>query len=201
MSSLSAKQAADLIGVSIKTLHRWEAAGKIHPTRTAGGHRRYQVADLLGHQGDSALTLGYARVSHLNQKAALERQVIVLESYCTQQGWNFEIIKDLGSGIDTRKRGLKQLLKLIAAGEVERLVLTHKDRLLRFGSDLVFSLCEQFGTEIVIINRSEDAPLEEDLAHDLLEIITLFSARLYGSRSHNNKQIVEQLREVAESLK
>jgi predicted site-specific integrase-resolvase len=80
------------------------------------------------------------------------------------------------------------------------LVLTHKDRLLRFGSELIFSLCEQFGTEIVIINRTEDATFEEDLAQDVLEIITVFSARLYGSRSHKNKKIIEELKEVAERI-
>jgi len=79
-------------------------------------------------------------------------------------------------------------------------VLTHKDRLLRFGSELIFSLCEQFGTEVVIINRTEDASFEEDLAKDVLEIITVFSARLYGSRSHKNKKVVEELREIAQKL-
>jgi predicted site-specific integrase-resolvase len=86
---------------------------------------------------------------------------------------------------------------LIVDSKVERLVLTHKDRLLRFGSELIFSLCEHFGTEVVIINRTEDSTFEEDLAQDVLEIITVFSARLYGSRSHKNRKIVEELREVA----
>ena len=81
-----------------------------------------------------------------------------------------------------------------------RLVLTHKDRLLRFGAELVFSLCEQFGTEVVIINRSEDSSYEEDLTRDVLEIITVFSARLYGSRSHKNKKLVQSLKEAAEAL-
>jgi predicted site-specific integrase-resolvase len=85
---------------------------------------------------------------------------------------------------------------LIVDSKVERLVLTHKDRLLRFGSELIFSLCEHFGTEVVIINRTEDASFEEDLASDVLEIITVFSARLYGSRSHKNKKIVEELKDV-----
>jgi len=86
---------------------------------------------------------------------------------------------------------------LIVDSKVERLVLTHKDRLLRFGRELIFSLCEQFGTEVVIINRTEDSTFEEDLAEDVLEIITVFSARLYGSRSHKNRKIVEELRDVA----
>ena len=86
---------------------------------------------------------------------------------------------------------------MIVDSKVERLVLTHKDRLLRFGSELIFSLCEQFGTEVVIINRTEDSTFEEDLAQDVLEIITVFSARLYGSRSHKNRKILEELRDVA----
>jgi predicted site-specific integrase-resolvase len=83
---------------------------------------------------------------------------------------------------------------------VERLVLTHKDRLLRFGAELIFSLCEIFGSEVVIINRTEDASFEEDLAKDVLEIITVFSARLYGSRSHKNKKIIEELQDIASRL-
>jgi len=118
-----------------------------------------------------------------------------------QNGWEYEIIiQDLGSGMNYSKRGLKRLLRLITSGEIDRLVLTHKDRLLRFGAELVFNLCEQFGVEIVMINRTEDASFEEDLANDVLEIITVFSARLYGSRSHKNKKIVEELKEVSEKL-
>jgi predicted site-specific integrase-resolvase len=89
---------------------------------------------------------------------------------------------------------------LICSHQVERLVITHKDKLLRFGPDLIFSLCEIFWTEVIIINRTEDASFEEDLAKDVLEIITVFSARLYGSRSYKNKQIVAQLKEVAKTL-
>lgn len=100
-----------------------------------------------------------------------------------------------------RKKGLIRLIKLITTYQVERLVLSHKDRLLRFGSELIFMPCELFGTEVMIINKSDDATFEEDLAQDVLEIATVFSARLYGSRDHKNKKIVEQLREVASELK
>jgi len=95
---------------------------------------------------------------------------------------------------------LKQLISRICSGEVGRLVLTHKDRLLRFGAELVFSLCEHFGTEVVIINASEESSFEEDLAQDVIEIVTVFSARLYGSRSHKNKQVMEQLRSIAAEI-
>jgi putative resolvase len=200
MSSLSPQEAADLLGVTVKTLHRWEADGKIKSTRTAGGHRRYDIADLMGNKTGSQLTVGYARVSSNDQKDDLKRQVLVLESYCAKHGWEFEIIQDLGSGMNYKKKGLIRLIKLITSYQVERLVLTHKDRLLRFGSDLIFTLCETFGTEVIIINRSDDSSFEEDLASDVLEIITVFSARLYGSRSHKNKKIVEELKEVAKQL-
>lgn len=197
---LSIQEAADLLGVTPKTLRLWESEGKIKSIRTEGGHRRYQVAELLGNQTDGSLTVAYARVSSHDQKEDLQRQMVVLESYCASKGYSFEVISDLGSGLNYKKKGLIKLIKLLCSHQVERLVLTHKDRLLRFGSELIFSLCEIFGCEVVIINRSEDSTFEEDLAHDVLEIITVFSARLYGSRSHKNKKIVEQLKEVAKTL-
>lgn len=91
------------------------------------------------------------------------------------------------------------MIKLICSEQVDRLVLTHKDRLLRFGSELIFTLCEHFGVEVIIINRSEDSTFEEDLSKDIMDIITVFSARMYGSRSHKNKKIVEQLKDIANS--
>jgi len=143
----------------------------------------------------------YARVSRHDQKADLNRQKLVLEAYCAKQGWSYEIISDLGSGMNDRKKGLIKLIKLICSHQVERLVLTHKDRLLRFGSDLIFTLCELFDAEVVIINKTEESTFEEDLTQDVLEIITIFSARLYGSRSQKNKQIVQELKDVASKLK
>ena len=198
---LTVSEAAELLGVSTKTIRRWESEGRIKSIRTEGGHRRFTVSDLIGNKQDNSLTVAYARVSSHDQKDDLERQKIVLETYCAKQGWSFEVISDLGSGLNYRKKGLIKLIKLICSDQVERLVLTHKDRLLRFGSDLIFTLCEIFGTEVVIINRSEDSTFEEVLAQDVIEIITVFSARLYGSRSHKNKQIVKQLKEVADQLK
>ena len=198
---LSVSEAAELLGVSTKTIRRWEGEGRLNSTRTEGGHRRFKVSDLIGNKQDNSLTVAYARVSSNDQKDDLERQKIVLEAYCAQKGWSFEVISDLGSGLNYRKKGLIKLIKLICSEQVERLVLTHKDRLLRLGSDLIFTLCEIFSIEVVIINRSEDSTSEEILAQDIIEIITVFSARLYGSRSDKNKQIVEELKEVARQLK
>lgn len=158
------------------------------------------MSQLVNVEFHKAYTIGYARVSSHDQKRDLDRQKEIIELFCAQNGWEHEVIQDLGSGMNYSKRGLKRLLRLITSGEIDRLVLTHKDRLLRFGAELIFSLCEQFGVEIVVINRTEDASFEEDLANDVLEIITVFSARLYGSRSHKNKKIVEELKEVSEKL-
>ena len=197
---LSIKEASELLGVTPKTLRLWEKLGKIRSVRTEGGHRRYVVADLLGNKTDASLTVAYARVSSADQKNDLERQKLLLESYCASKGYNFEILSDLGSGLNYRKKGLIKLIKLICSYQVERLVITHKDRLLRFGSEIIFTLCEIFACEVIIINKSEESSFEEDLAHDVLEIITVFSARLYGSRSHKNKKLVEQLQDIAQSL-
>jgi predicted site-specific integrase-resolvase len=94
---------------------------------------------------------------------------------------------------------LKQLLERILDGKVSRLVITHKDRLLRFGAELVFAICEAKQVEVVILNRGEDTSFEEDLAKDILEIITVFSARLYGSRSRKNARLLQGIRDVVEA--
>jgi len=114
-----------------------------------------------------------------------------LESFCASRGWNYEIIQDLGSGMNYRKKGLKTLLEYILNRKIKRLVLTHKDRLLRFGAELIFALCEAQNVEVVLMNQSADLAFEEELAQDVLEIITVFSARLYGSRSRKNQKLVE----------
>jgi putative resolvase len=88
--------------------------------------------------------VAYARVSSHDQKKDLERQAEVLAAYCTKQGWNFQVIQDMGSGMNYQKKGLKTLINLILEKKISRLVLTHKDRLLRFGAELIFTLCELF---------------------------------------------------------
>jgi len=109
-------------------------------------------------------------------------------------GWQYETIQDFGSGLNYQKRGLQKLLKRIMQGDVDRLVLTHKDRLLRFGAEIVFAMCEEFETEVVIINKSSsEVSFEQELVTDMIELITVFSARLYGSRSHKNKKLIDSM--------
>ena len=200
---LAIKEAADLLGVSTSTMRRWETEGRLVPDeRTEGNQRRYRLSsirpELLRVDDAKKKTIAYARVSSHDQKEDLERQKKMLEMFCSANGWQFEVVADLGSGMNYHKRGLKKLLNDILEGHVGRLVITHKDRLLRFGAELIFALCEAKNVEVLIINKGEDATFEEDLAKDVLEIITVFSARLYGSRSHKNKKLIENMKKAVD---
>lgn len=197
-------QAAQLLGVSASTLRRWEREGKISSHRTEGKHRLYRLSQFNITKTKQSIrdrkTIAYARVSSHDQKADLDRQKKVLEMYCASHGWKFELVTDLGSGMNYYKKGLKKLLNAILDGNVGRLVLTHKDRLLRFGAELVFALCEAREVEVVIINAGVDTKFEEELAKDVLEIITVFSARLYGSRSRKNQKLLDGMKKVVEDV-
>lgn len=196
-------EAASALGVSITTLRRWEASGKLKAEHTAGGHRRYDLAKLkpeLIHAAstNNRRTVAYARVSSHEQKEDLERQKHILELYCARQGWTFEIISDLGSGMNYHKKGLKKLLEAILDEQVGRLVITHKDRLLRLGAELVFAVCEAKHVEVVILNQEEDTTFEADLAEDVTEIINVFSSRLYGSRSRKSQKLLDGIKKAVE---
>ncbi len=123
----------------------------------------------------------------------------MLELYCARQGWTFTVVADLGSGMNYRKKGLKCLLNDVVEGRIGRLVIPHKDRLLRLGAELVFAICEAKQVEVVILNQGEDTSFEEDLAKDVLEISTVFSARLYGSRSRKNQQLLDGVKTAVEA--
>ena len=189
-------EAADLLGVDPQTLRNWDASGELVPARrTASGYRYHDRAELLGRgRNEAAPTLGYARVSSPDRKADLDRRHAVIEAYCAAQGWRTEIIRDLGSGLRYDKPGLQRLLEVILRRRVNRLVLTHRDRLLRFGAELVFALCEMQGVEVVVIHQTDPPSFEEELTQDVLEIITLFSARLYGNRSHKSRKLIDGLK-------
>ena len=186
-------EAAKLLGITVQTLRRWELEGSFLPDRKSEGRTRYYALDrIIGVKpSENDLTIAYARVSSHDQKKNLETQAQLLTQYCTAKGWQFEVIQDLGSGMNYRKKGLKRLLELILERKIKRLVLTHKDRLLRFGSELIFAMCEAREIEVVMINQGQELSFEEELAQDVLEIITVFSARLYGSRSRKNQKLVE----------
>ncbi len=206
---VSIGEAALLIGVSISTLRRWEKEEKFLPSfRTCGGHRRYRLADLQKQflqenlpSSSKRKTVAYARVSSHDQKADLERQVEALVAYdtsevtsevtskCQQQDLSYEVIKDCGSGMNFNKKGLKRLVQEICLGKVEKLVLTHRDRLVRFGFPLLANLCQMHGTEIVVLNKEKERSFEEELASDIIDILTVFTSKLYGRRSHLARKV------------
>lgn len=200
-------EAARILGVTTTTLRNRDKKGLLKPDElTKGKARRYRVESLRNinrniiFTKDDLKTIAYARVSSHDQKQDLNRQVQLLELYCTKHGYKYEVIQDIGSGMNYYKKGLTRLIDLILDNQVQRLILTHKDRLLRFGAELVFSICEAKNVEVIIINQGEEPPsFEEELAKDVLEIITVFSARLYGSRSKKNKKLINDLEKVVET--
>ena len=167
------------LGVYPQTLRCWEkeeGPGLLAPVRTLGNHRRYLV------QPKGEITVGYARVSCHYQKDDLPRQAERLANYVSDR--SCMIIKDIGRGLNCNKPGLKKLLALLLTGTVRELILTFKDRLLRFGSELIFFICKQLGVVVTILDHPEEKTMEETFTQDVLAILTVFSARLHGARSH-----------------
>ena len=143
---------------------------------------------------DERKTIAYARVSSHDQKEDLVRQSQVLELYCAEHGYKYELITDLGSGMNYYKKGLTNLINQILNDEVKRLVITHKDRLLRFGAELIFSICEAKEVEVVIINKGQEiASIDEELNQDVQEFIAVLSSRLYGLNSKKNQKLIDNL--------
>jgi len=182
------------LSVSKSTLRRWEKEGKIKSIRTSGGHRRYQL-DVVNPNNN--LVIAYARVSTKSQQNDLKTQINLLELYCASKGYNFKVISDIGSGLNYKKKGLLEIINLIHNKEISRIIIIHKDRLLRFGSEILFNFCKLNNISVEIINNSnETINHEQELVNDVLEIITVFSSRLYGKRSNKNKNIVENTKKL-----
>ena len=187
------------IGKAAEVLRKWEKTGELLPARkTRGGTRRHAVSDLMGSANEAAPTLCHARVSGRDRQADPDRQQAALEACCTAKGWRTETIRDLGGGLNCRKAGLPRLLDLIMKRRIRRPVTTHRDRLLRFGAEPVFAMCELQGIEIVIFHKGDPPSFKEELAQDVLEIITVFSARLYGSRAHKSRKLLDALKAAQE---
>ncbi len=189
---------AEKIGKTIQTLRDWDKKGVLKPAyRTQGKHRMYseeQLCEILQrHKPAKRINIGYGRVSAKHQLNDLKRQEELLEMYLAKQGSSFQIISDIGSGINYNKKGLKELLKLVATNQVEKVVVVDKDRLLRFGYELVEEFCQLHHTELEIVNRREEKSTEEELVEDILNIIHVFSCKVNGKRSHLNKKIIERL--------
>lgn len=126
----------------------------------------------------------------------MKRQVETVSNYCAAKGYSFKIIEDLGSGLNYNKKGLKELIHQIQSGKVERIVVNYRDRLIRFGYEIIEQICEFHKVKIEVINFTEDKTYEQELVEDILSIITVFSSSLYGSRSHKQKKILTLVKEM-----
>jgi putative resolvase len=199
---ITIKEASELLGVSPKTLRRWEKQGKITPIRTAGGHRRFRMTDILGCQQetDHPLTVGYARVSHLEQRKQLDHQIEVLEAVCKENNQPYEILSDIGSGVSHQRPGLLRLIELICDRRVRCLILPDSERLGRFCSDLIFGLCHTFGTQVILLNHPGTIESEEELLEDIQDIVTLCYSRLYYSGNPQYEPLLGHLRSLKDTL-
>lgn len=125
----------------------------------------------------------YARVSSASQKPDLQNQLAALREYCQRQGFQVdEWIEEVGSGLNYQRKQFNRLMEEIELGHVQRLIIAHKDRLVRFGFEWFAAFCQRHGTDLVIVNGDTLSP-EQELVQDLLSIVHVFSARLYGLRS------------------
>ncbi|WP_153016366.1 IS607 family transposase, partial [Clostridium tepidiprofundi] len=122
----------------------------------------------------------------------LERQIENVKTYMYAKGYQFEIITDIGSGINYNKKGLNQLIDMITNSEVDKIVVLYKDRLIRFGYELIENLCNKYGTTIEIIDNTEKAE-EQELVEDLVQIVTVFSCRLQGKKANKAKKMIKEL--------
>ena len=201
MELMSIGKFAKMVGVTPTTLRRMHLRGDFIPYHiTKSGTRYYSMEQLKefssGPRISEKIVIGYCRVSTPAQKDDLETQVQNVKSYMYAKGYKFEIITDIGSGINYKKKGLLELINKINNHEVSTVVVLYKDRLIRFGFDLLNYLCEINGVKIEIIDNTEYSK-EQELTDDLIQIITVFANRLYGQRSKKTKRLIDEIKQNA----
>jgi putative resolvase len=201
--TVSTRQAARLLGVTVKTLQRWDRSGKLKPTgRTTGNHRLYLETDILTLQGIGhkipQRQVAYCRVSSPAQKPDLLNQRCILEEFVVAHGLaNVEFIEEIGGGLNMKRKKFLGLMDAIGRNEVKTLIVAHKDRLVRFGFDWFEHYCRNHNCELLILNQERLSP-EAEMVQDLMTIIHCFSSRLYGLRNYK-KRLEEALLQNKES--
>lgn len=196
---------AELLGVSVKTLQRWDREGILKANRTPTDRRYYTYDQYLQFKGiktknDNRETVIYARVSTRNQKEDLQNQVAFLRQFCNAKGMIVDqCIEEYGSGLNYNRKKWNRLLEEVMEQKVKTIVVTHQDRFIRFGYDWFERFCEKFHTTIVIVNNEELSP-QEELVQDMISILHVFSCRLYGLRKYKNQikrdeEIVKELQD------
>lgn len=172
-----------VLGVSERTLRYWEAGGKVSAIRTPSGHRRYDVESYLRTKGkDRRAIILYSRVSSYKQREDLERQ----SSFLATQFPAGETVKEIGRGLNFKRKGLIAILGRVMSGDVKQIVVSHPDRLARFGVELIGWMCEQNGCELLVLSRTDLSP-EREMVEDILAIVHVFSCRLDGLRKYKSK--------------
>lgn len=192
-------EAAKYLGYSVNTLQRWDRQGKLKPeTRTFTNRRDYTKSQLdlfLGRKmKENRKIIAYCRVSTFSQKPDLLNQRKLLESFCTAKGYsNVEYVEEVGGGLDFNRKKLQKLFSDVGKGQVESIIVTHKDRLCRFGFDFLDFICKENNCTLQVINAETTSP-EQEVTEDLMEIIHCFSCRLYGLRKYSKKikEMVEE---------
>ena len=181
MTYYPSREAARRLGLHPNTLRKYAEKGQIGHIKTPSGQRRYDVDGFLGDQRN-VTRICYCRVSSAKQRDALERQVTRFREHYPDA----EVVTDIGSGLNFKRKGLAALLDRAMRGDKLEIVVAHRDRLARFGIDLVKQVVERPGGRIVVLDERSFSP-EEELTRDLLSIIHVFSARLHGLRRYKSQ--------------
>ena len=197
------KDFAELLGVSVKTLQRWDRDGILKANRSPTDRRYYTYDQYLQFKGiqtenDIRDIVIYARVSTRNQKDDLQNQVEFLKQFCNAKGIIVnQCIEDFGSGLNYNRKKWNKLLDEVMENKIKIIVISNKDRFIRFGYDWFEKFCEKFNTKIIIVNNETLSPNEE-LVQDIISILHVFSCRLYGLRKYKNQ--IKEDEEIAKEL-
>lgn len=197
---LTLKETETLLNVSKSTLQRWDKSGKLKALRTEGGHRRYKESEILNLIGNeetdgedkqnSVIVATYARCSTSDQKSHgdIDRQSERLVEYSVKHKYKIEhIIKDMGSGLNDKRKGFVKLCKLVIAKKINKIIIEHKDRLTRFQYNLIEMFFNSYGVEIELVDKKEYTE-QEELVNDMMMLIASFSGRLYSARAKENSK-------------
>jgi predicted site-specific integrase-resolvase len=203
MKYYSSKTVTQMLGVTAQTLRNWDKEGKLKPSYVkSNGYRYYSEDSILSYTQERKTkknlnVLGYARVSSKKQSDDLERQVNNLKTYLDSKYSEYEIITDIGSGINYTKPGLKKLIEKINRKEVDLIVVLYKDRLLRFGFELVEYFAELNNVKIEVLDKI-DKNQDQELVEDLVQIVTVFSCKIQGKRKSKTKEIIDEFSQKIE---
>ena len=194
---------AKKVGVSVSTLQRWDRTNVLKSRRTPTNQRYYtdeelnRVLNLEEKTKSERKNVGYCRVSTQSQKKNLENQQEIVSIYSLNHGIILdEIYTDIGSGLNYKRKNWNKLLKKVENNEIDKIYITYKDRLVRFGYEWFEDFCASHGTEIIVLNQKQTSP-EEELTEDLLSILHVFGARSYGLRKYKT-EINKELKELNE---